>query len=91
MFRQEKFLERVAAIVLQFIRRVVVRVSIELPEEDIAVVKKIAKKYGVTGTAAIRKAIADEKFFLNEVENGAQILLKRGDVYREVSLKQEKR
>jgi hypothetical protein len=51
------------------------RVSVNLTEEAIKSLEALAQKRGVTMTEALRKAIATEKFLVDEVSEGTKVLL----------------
>ncbi|WP_193198507.1 hypothetical protein [Nostoc sp. MG11] len=45
------------------------KITVNLPPETIAVLKRLADQQGITATAALRKAIATEDFLRREAVN----------------------
>jgi predicted transcriptional regulator len=60
------------------------KVSLNLPEEDVEVLRQLAEKRKTTLTQVLRRAIASENYFDEEVAKGAKILLEKDDRLREV-------
>jgi hypothetical protein len=56
-------------------REVIMKVTVNLPEETVEAIKKIASDRGTTITEAIRQAIESQYFLHEEVQNGRQVLL----------------
>lgn len=55
------------------------KVTVNLPEETVEDIRKLAERYG-TNTEAIKRAIANEKFLSEEiVENKSKVLLESPD------------
>jgi Ribbon-helix-helix protein, copG family len=52
-----------------------VKVSFNLLEEDLKVLKELSERRGSTVTEVLRRAIAIEKVLSDEVENGNNILI----------------
>jgi predicted transcriptional regulator len=61
-----------------------VKLSVNLPEEDVAWLKAVAERRSTTVTHVLRQAIASEKFFAAQLSVGGQVLIKMGRVCREV-------
>lgn len=61
-------------------------VKVTLNEEDVASLRRIATRYGISANDALKKAIATEIFFEDEVlQNSSEVFLKRPDgFYRNV-------
>lgn len=57
----------------------VVKVTVNLPEETVEAIRQIAERRGTTMTEALRQAIESEKFFDQEIRNGSKILVERPD------------
>ena len=55
------------------------KVTVNLPEEDVAELKRIAKKNGRTVTETLRQALADQRFFENVRAKNSKILIKDSD------------
>jgi hypothetical protein len=55
------------------------RVSVNLTEEAIKSLEALAHKRGITMTEALRKAIATEKFLVDEVSEGSKVLIRSKD------------
>lgn len=55
------------------------RVSVNLTEEAIKSLEALAQKRGITMTDALRKAIATEKFLVDEVGEGSKVLIESKD------------
>lgn len=64
-----------------------VRVSLNLPEEVVEVLRDLAAKEGRTMTEVIRRGIEMEKFLAELRTRSAQILVKEGSEIREVLIK----
>ncbi|WP_251955597.1 ribbon-helix-helix protein, CopG family [Nostoc commune] len=45
------------------------KITVNLPQETIEVLKRLAEEQGITATAALRKAIATEDFLRSEAIN----------------------
>jgi len=52
-----------------------VKMSVNLPDEAVANLRAIAEKNGITLTAALRQAIANEKFLEDEVKKDDKLLI----------------
>jgi predicted transcriptional regulator len=52
-----------------------VKMSVNLPDEAVENLRAIAEKNGITLTAALRQAIANEKFLEDELNNGGKLLI----------------
>ena len=52
-----------------------VKMSVNLPDEAVENLRAIAEKNGITLTAALRQAIANEKFLEDELDNGGKLLI----------------
>jgi hypothetical protein len=52
-----------------------VKLTVNLTEEDVQAIEALAKKKGITRTDAIRQAITDEKFFADAEDEGYTIVL----------------
>lgn len=52
-----------------------VKVTVNLPEETVAAIKKIAEDRKTTVTDAIRQVIDSQYYLHEEVQNGRQVLL----------------
>jgi hypothetical protein len=52
-----------------------VKVTVNLPEETVDAIKKIANDRGTTVTEALRQAIESQYFLHEEVQNGREVLL----------------
>jgi hypothetical protein len=53
------------------------KITVNLPQETIAILKRLADEQGITATAALRKAIATEDFLRREAVNkDAKVLIK---------------
>jgi predicted transcriptional regulator len=64
-----------------------VKVSVNLPSEDVAALKELAAKRKTTVKEVLRRAIASEKFFEDETSQGGRVLIERGKKTREVVFK----
>ncbi len=61
------------------------KVTINLPEEQVEFLKRIAKRNHITFTEAVRRAITSEKFFVEQEDNGRKILVEeKGHRLREI-------
>jgi hypothetical protein len=60
------------------------KVSFNLPEEDVAILKALAARRRTTITHVIRQAIASEKFLDDEISAGGKILVERNKNIREL-------
>ena len=52
-----------------------VKITIALPEKDIERLTEISAKEGVSKTEALRRAIATEKYFIEQREKGHKVLI----------------
>lgn len=52
-----------------------VKMSVNLPDDAVENLREIAKKNGITLTAALRQAIANEKFLEDELKEGEKLLI----------------
>lgn len=64
-----------------------VKVSVNLPTEDVAALKELAARRKTTVKEVLRRAIASEKFFADETRDGGKVLIERGKKTREVVFK----
>ena len=55
------------------------RVSVNLPNDVVDVLKELAGKNGITMTEVLRKAILTEKLLSDEAERGNKILIEDKD------------
>jgi hypothetical protein len=55
--------------------KMAVKMSVNLPDEAVDNLRQIAEKNGITLTAALRQAIANEKFLEDELRNDAKLLI----------------
>lgn len=62
-----------------------VKTTVNLGEEEVAMIKELAKQRGVTMTEIIRSAIRTENLLAQEDRRGSKILVKDG---KDESLKQ---
>lgn len=61
------------------------KVTINLPEEQVEFLQRIAKRNNITFTEAVRRAITSEKFFVEQEDNGRKILVEeKGHRLREI-------
>lgn len=51
------------------------RVTVNLPDEQVEFLKKIAEREHITVTDVLRRAINSEKFFVSQKEKGKKILV----------------
>ena len=51
------------------------KVTVNLPEEQIAFLQKIASEENITVTDAIRRAIKSEEFFVEQEAKGRKVLV----------------
>jgi hypothetical protein len=56
-----------------------VKVTVSLPDEDVRSLREIARKNGITLTAALRQAISNERFFGKELSGGGKLLILSSD------------
>ncbi len=63
-----------------------VKVSVNLPEEDYAVLKGLAERRKISFTQALRQAIASEKLLDEVTQQGGKLVIERGRQRREVVL-----
>lgn len=52
-----------------------VKMSVNLPDDAVENLRAIAKKNGITLTAALRQSIANEKFLDDELKDGEKLLI----------------
>lgn len=57
----------------------VVKVTVNLPEDAVEAIREIAARRGTTVTEALRRAIESEKFLDQEIRNDSKILLEKAD------------
>jgi hypothetical protein len=57
----------------------IVKVTVNLPEEDVETVKQLADERGVSATHVIREGIASEKFISEVVAGGGTFLVERDE------------
>lgn len=62
----------------------VTKLTVNLPTEEMEMLKELARRRNTTVTTALRQAIMGEKFLDDAVREGAKVLLKKGEEYREV-------
>jgi Ribbon-helix-helix protein, copG family len=55
------------------------RVSVNLPREDIDLLRRIAEQRHITMTEALRRAIAMERFIEEALRNGEKLLIEDRD------------
>jgi len=55
------------------------KVSMNVTDEDLTVMQRLADQRGVTRTEAVRNAVATEDFLRSELKKGSQILIKDPD------------
>ena len=60
-------------------KRRIIKVSVNLPEDVVASLKKTASKRGTTVTEVLRAAIGTEKYLAEKVESGSTVLLQDAD------------
>ena len=60
------------------------KVTLNLPNEQIAFLQALAQKESISVTDVIRRAINSEKFFVDKENNGSKILIEEGNQIREV-------
>ena len=63
------------------------KVTVNLPDDTVEAIKKIAEQRGVTYTEAIRQAIESERFLREETQKGSKLLLEDGDSVRQIVLR----
>ena len=56
-----------------------VKVTVNLPEDTVQAVQKIAAENGITATEAFRQLLDAQAYLHNEVKNGSKVLLKAPD------------
>lgn len=67
--------------------RNIVKLLIELPEEELEELRKLAEEQHVSMTDAARKAVATERYLRDNLKQGSKVLLRKPDEsYREVVL-----
>jgi hypothetical protein len=65
-----------------------VKVTVNLPQQDIDTLRSIADRKGITMTEALRRAIALEQFVEEAVGRGANILIEeKGKTLRQVVIR----
>ncbi len=57
----------------------IIKVSFNIPKEELDAVRKLAEKRRITVTEAIRRALMMEKFLVEEEEKGNKILIEDKD------------
>jgi hypothetical protein len=55
--------------------RPVVKLSVNLPQEDVTVIRELAKKRSTTMTAVLRRGIAMQKYLQDAVDKGGSIFV----------------
>jgi hypothetical protein len=64
-----------------------VKVTVNLPQEVIEILRNYAEERGITLTEAIRRAITHENYFAEQIEAGGTVLIEKPDkTIREVVL-----
>lgn len=64
-----------------------IKVTVNLPEEVVQILRKYAEERGITLTEALRRAITHENYFANQIEAGGTVLIEKPDkTIREVVL-----
>ncbi len=56
-----------------------VKMSVNLPDETVENLRDIAAKNGITLTAALRQAVANEKFLEDELKDDSKLLIEGKD------------
>ena len=56
-----------------------VKLTVNLPEETVDALKKIASDRGITATEALRQMIANQQFLYQAIDNGERVLLEKPD------------
>lgn len=56
-----------------------VKVTFNLPAEEVAVMKSLAQRHSTTNTAVLRRALALEAFVANVIRDGGVILVRNRD------------
>jgi predicted transcriptional regulator len=56
-----------------------VKLSVNLPDETVELLKKLAEKRGTTMTQVLKEAVATENFLDNETRQGKKILIEEPD------------
>jgi predicted transcriptional regulator len=56
-----------------------VKMSVNLPDEAVENLRQIAEKNGITLTAALRQAIANEKFLEDQLQSDSKLLIEDKD------------
>lgn len=51
------------------------KVTVNLPDETVATIKKISDERGITQTEVIRQAIENEKFFREQISQGSSVVV----------------
>lgn len=66
----------------------IVKVTVNLPVDELEDLKRLAADQKITVTEALRRAIATEKFLREEAKAGSKVLLRDPDKsYREIVLR----
>jgi len=55
------------------------KVTVNLPEEQIAFLKRLAEQEHISFTDALRRSINAEKFFIEQAQSGRKILVEEKD------------
>ena len=64
------------------------KITVNLPEEEIDFIKKIAEKEDLSFTDVLRRSINSEKFFVEQEQEGSKLLVEQKDKQlRQVSRK----
>jgi len=56
-----------------------VKVTVNLPEEAVAFLREYAEERGITMTEALRRMLSNEKYIVEEVEEGGKVLIEKKD------------
>jgi hypothetical protein len=57
----------------------IVKTSLTLTKDELETLQRLAAEYGVTVAEMIRRAISEEAFFVEAVEDGGRVLLEDKD------------
>jgi hypothetical protein len=55
------------------------KITVNLPDDQVAFLQEIAKADNVTFTDALRRSINSEKFFVNQAKSGNKVLVEGAD------------
>ena len=55
------------------------KVTVNLPDDTVATIKRIAAERGITVTEALRQAVENEKFFREQVSQGSSVVVEHPD------------